>query len=147
MHGDDDAIYFPSVLNYEALYESKNIPLEYFFNITDSNELISKKKKFYSTYETSNWSLHELLIEFLHFQVLQLMSACVIVQEMSVEIQNRLNEHLPKKLPVISAFSKGTRTGFFYAILTNHTLAHREDIYTVMYPNKGKVLYILGWLS
>ena len=56
---DSEAIFFPSIVNYEALYNWKRIPFH--LNVMDSETVIESKRRFCSKYETSNQILGELL--------------------------------------------------------------------------------------
>ena len=108
----------------------KNIPLQYFFSILDSPLVIERKTQFYKKYEDSNWNLKDLLQQFLHYELEKLMSSCLSIEEFSIELQNSLKTSSRlKELPVISPFGQLTSTSFFYCILTNHTIALRDDMH------------------
>ena len=87
---DEQAIFFPLVLNYQQIYDWKNIPLQYFFSILDSPLVIERKTQFYKKYEDSNWNLKDLLQQFLHYELEKLMSSCLSIEEFSIELQNSL---------------------------------------------------------
>ena len=43
----EDPIFFPTTINYKSLYERKNIPMNYFFSVLDSPEIVQKKKAYF----------------------------------------------------------------------------------------------------
>ena len=74
------------------------------------------------------------------------MSSCMDLEEMATALQNRLNSIKEDllKLPVVSLFSYPTMPVFFYSLLTNHTLSHPTDIFTVMNPDRGTMVTMVS---
>ena len=125
-------------INYKSLYETKNIPMNYFFSVLDSPEIVQKKKAYFEKkYQTSEDTLGNLLEQNLHFEVLTLMTECHELEEMGSQLQHNLSIDLQRQLPIVSPFSKYTLTEFFYTILTNYCLEFRWDMYTVRNPENG----------
>ena len=61
----EDPIFFPTTINHQSLYEKKNIPMNYFFSVLDSPEIVQKKKAFFEEkYQTSKDTLGNLLQQY-----------------------------------------------------------------------------------
>ena len=113
-------------MNYESLYEQKNIPFQYFLSVLDSPYVIERKKQSYATIKYSDLTLENLMKQYVHYEVRSLMDTCLSLIDMSYELQDALKtSNELQKLPSMLMFE---------SILTNS----RCNVFDLMFFKASK---------
>ena len=134
----DDLEFFPMSLNFKKFYNMESLPeFDFFKGLNDTPEIQSKKSKFYEKLK-EEWAFKDSLKRYLEFQVRVLMELSLSYIEAMFEWQQDLQTDLGRQdLQIINPLSKTTVTQFFYCIITNYSLAHRNDIFSCFHAEKG----------
>ena len=127
--------YYPHMISEEVI-ENKTIPsYEYFQQITDSSETLSKIESWVNNF-SGEFVLREQAEKYLHSEAKRILDGIVKIFELSFDLQSLIRTVHQSKFEDTSPYSYTTLSSLVFNILTLHTFK-QNDVRAIFFPNKG----------